>query len=224
MKRGTTFVYEGQTENGLDHDEVHVTNQTRMIDGVTCVAVQDTDTVAGMLSEDTTDWFAQDTDGNVWYFGEQAKQYSDGVLVGIEGSWMAGVNDAKPGIVMEANPKVGDLYRQEFAIGVAVGRKSHKSAPRLVGRPGLEPGTVKRPTATERFRVVSGIWCRVPRTRWLRRPILRGARAVSKHCMNLEQRDLNPRPSRWQRQSTIRANALLLHRVTRRQPPTSLMS
>jgi hypothetical protein len=119
MKPGTTFVYEGDTLNGHEHDEVHVTNETRTILGVVCVAVQDTSTLDGVLSEDTTDWFAQDTVGNVWYFGEQAKQYSDGVLVGIEGSWMAGVNGAKPGIVVEANPKVGDIYRQEFSIGVA---------------------------------------------------------------------------------------------------------
>jgi len=116
---GKTFVYEGDTANGHEHDEVHVTSDTRLIDGVTCVVVQDTVTLDGVLSEDTTDWYAQDLAGNVWYFGEQAKQYSDGVLVGIEGSWMAGVNGAKPGIVVEANPKVGDLYRQEFSIGVA---------------------------------------------------------------------------------------------------------
>jgi len=119
MKPGTTFVYEGDRANGHEHDELHVTNETRKIDGVECVAVRDTSTLDGVLSEDTIDWFAQDLTGNVWYFGEESKQYSDGVLVGIEGSFLAGVDGAKPGIIMEANPKVGDLYRQEFSIGVA---------------------------------------------------------------------------------------------------------
>ena len=119
MKPGTTFVYEGDTANGHEHDEVHVTSDTRNILGVDCVAVRDTSTLDGVLSEDTIDWIVQDLAGNVWYFGEEAKQYSDGVLVGIEGSWMAGVNDAKPGIIVEAMPKVGDIYRQEFSVGVA---------------------------------------------------------------------------------------------------------
>jgi hypothetical protein len=119
MIPGTTFVYEGQTADGFDHDEVHVTSDTRTILGVPCVAVRDTESLDGVLSEDTTDWFAQDSSGNVWYFGEDARQYTDGFLSGTEGSWVAGVDGALPGIVMEANPKVGDVYRQEYAIGDA---------------------------------------------------------------------------------------------------------
>jgi hypothetical protein len=116
---GTTFVYEGTTENGFEHDEVTVTSDTKTILGVTCVVVKDTVTADGELIEDTLDWYAQDKQGNVWYFGENAKQYAGGLIVGIEGSWEAGVNGAQPGIVMEANPKVGDIYRQEFAPGEA---------------------------------------------------------------------------------------------------------
>jgi len=116
---GTTFIYEGTTEEGNEHNEVAVTNDTKKILGVTCVVVKDTVTVDGELLEDTLDWYAQDKEGNVWYFGENAKQYAGGLIVGIEGSWEAGVNGAQPGIVMEANPKVGDIYRQEFAPGEA---------------------------------------------------------------------------------------------------------
>src|SRR5262249_39605361 len=65
---GTTFVYEGQTANGLEHNEVAVTHNTRVIHGVTCVEVHDTVVTGGQLTEDTLDWFAQDLDGNVWYF------------------------------------------------------------------------------------------------------------------------------------------------------------
>jgi len=116
---GTTFIYEGTTENGFEHNEVTVTSDTKKILGVTCVVVKDTVTVDGELEEDTLDWYAQDKQGNVWYFGENAKQYAGGLIIGIEGSWEAGVNGAQPGIVMEANPAVGDIYRQEFAPGEA---------------------------------------------------------------------------------------------------------
>jgi len=116
---GTTFVFEGMTADGLEHDEVTVTSNTRVIMGVTCVAVQDTVTLAGQVTEDTTDWFAQDSAGNVWYFGEDSRQFTDGFLSGTEGSFVAGVDGALPGIIMEAHPAVGDAYRQEFSIGIA---------------------------------------------------------------------------------------------------------
>ena len=70
-------------------------------------------------SEETIDWYAQDKDGNVWYFGENALEYEGGLIVGLGGSWMAGVDGAKPGIIMKAGRQIGDLYRQEFALGVA---------------------------------------------------------------------------------------------------------
>ena len=119
LKPGTTFVYEGDTAAGREHVDFQVTRDTRTLLGVKCVAVHDKVTVDGALSEDTIDWFAQDKAGNVWYFGEESKQFADGILIGIDGSWRAGVDDAKPGIVMKAKPKVGDVYRQEYAISEA---------------------------------------------------------------------------------------------------------
>ncbi len=116
---GTTFIYEGQTAAGLEHVEFFVTHNTKVILGVTCVEVHDTVKVNGELTEDTLDWFAQDKDGNVWYFGENSKQLAGGLIVGLEGSWTGGVGGAKPGIVMKAHPAVGDFYRQEFALGTA---------------------------------------------------------------------------------------------------------
>jgi len=113
---GTVYVYKG----GGEIDTVTVTSDTRVLHGVTTMVVHDvvTDTNDVVL-EDTEDYFAQQTDGTVWYFGEAAKQFQDGRLVGIEGSFLAGVDGAKPGIVMEAHPQVGDVYRQEFALGEA---------------------------------------------------------------------------------------------------------
>ncbi len=119
LRPGTTFVYADKGENSTD--TITVTGKTEMVDGVECVVVRDTAYLNGLLVEDTFDFFAQDKDGNVWYFGEDTHQYDPGnpVPVGSAGSWRAGVDGAEPGIIMEANPQVGDTYRQENAPGVA---------------------------------------------------------------------------------------------------------
>jgi len=114
---GTTYHYTTQDEDIT----VAVTHETKVILGVTCTVVHDFAMVDGELAEDTFDWYAQDKDGNVWYFGEDTKAFENG-QVSTEGSWEAGVNDAKPGIIMEGHPQVGDSYRQEFAAGVAEDR------------------------------------------------------------------------------------------------------
>jgi hypothetical protein len=95
---------------------IEVTTQTVTVLGVTCVVVHDWQTSpSGTLMEDTNDWFAQDKSGNVWYFGEDTKAYgAPGTPPDPSGSWTGGVDCAKPGIVMEAHPQVGDSYRQEF--------------------------------------------------------------------------------------------------------------
>ena len=36
-----------------------------------------------------------------------------------EGSWEAGIDGALPGIIMKADPKVGESYRQEYYAGEA---------------------------------------------------------------------------------------------------------
>lgn len=116
---GTTYIYEGETEDGTERIEVYVTHETKEILGVNCVVVRDTVSLDGELVEDTFDWYAQDKDGNVWYMGEDSKEYEDGEAVSTEGSWEAGVDGAMPGIIMEAKPLVGDSYRQEYYAGEA---------------------------------------------------------------------------------------------------------
>jgi hypothetical protein len=112
---GTVWTYAG----GGEVDVVTVTNQTRLIDGVLTMVVHDVGSVGGVVEEDTEDYFAQHVDGSVWYFGELSLSLEDGHLVSLHGSFLAGVDGAKPGIIMKASPKVGDVYRQEFALGVA---------------------------------------------------------------------------------------------------------
>ncbi len=116
---GRTFNYRAETPEGTETTVVEVTRDTRTIQGVVTTVVHDQVSLEGSLIEDTFDWYAQDTDGNVWYFGEDSKQIDHGVVIGTEGSWEAGVNGAQAGIVMLANPKVGVKYQQEFLAGVA---------------------------------------------------------------------------------------------------------
>lgn len=119
MKSGTRFIYKGYVKGHDVEDVIKITDQTKVILGITTVVVRDTEKVNGKLTEDTFDWYAQDNYGNVWYFGEYSTQYKNDKVIGHEGSWEAGVNGALPGIVMEGNPQVGDIYNQEFAPGVA---------------------------------------------------------------------------------------------------------
>lgn len=111
---GVTRLFEKDTDEGRESVMVTVTFDTKSILGIECIVVQDTVTLEGELVEDTLDYFAADRWGNVWYFGELAMNFEDGELTDLDGSWLAGVDGAKPGIVMKAAPKVGNTYRQEY--------------------------------------------------------------------------------------------------------------
>ncbi len=113
---GAMWMYESQTDEGLEAIEITVLPETREILGVPCVTVRDVVTLGGDLVEDTLDWYAQDAAGNVWYFGETSFSFEGGYVSSIDGSWLAGVNGAKPGIVMLGAPVAGTTYRQEWAI------------------------------------------------------------------------------------------------------------
>ena len=119
LKPGTTFVYRGKTQDATEGDIMKVTSDTKNIMGVECVVVDDRVTEGGKLTEQTYDWYAQDNKGNVWYFGEDSKEIKNGKITSTGGSWEAGKDGAKPGIIMPAKPKVGETYRQEYYKGEA---------------------------------------------------------------------------------------------------------
>jgi hypothetical protein len=119
LKPGTVYVYDGKRDDVPRRGEMTVTSETKTIMGVKCVVVRDVVTSNNALVEKTVDWYAQDKDGNVWYFGEDTAEYADGKVTSTAGTWLAGVDNALPGIVMEASPKVGDAYRQEYRPGEA---------------------------------------------------------------------------------------------------------
>ena len=113
---GDRWVYEEVDEEGnLERIEVTVLDETYEVAlGIEARVVRDTVTADGEVVEDTRDWYAQDSDGNVWYLGEETAEYEDGEIVSTDGSWEAGVDGALPGIVMPAEPRPGLAYRQEY--------------------------------------------------------------------------------------------------------------
>ncbi len=119
---GTVFTYKQETDEGVATTKFEVTRGTKMVLGVRTTIIHDQVFVNGSLREDTYDLHAQDDDGNVWYFGEDTKEYENGVVVSTEGTWEAGRDGALPGIIMQARPRVGLEYAQENAPGVAEDR------------------------------------------------------------------------------------------------------
>jgi hypothetical protein len=113
---GTRFTYTGTNQKAPVVDIVAVTRNTKTISGVKTIEVRDQVYESDVLIEDTLDWYAQDDQGNVWYFGELATQLPAGTH---DGSWTAGMDGAQPGYIMEADPTVGDIYCQENAPGIA---------------------------------------------------------------------------------------------------------
>ena len=117
---GTRYVYIGVKDGKRARDVGLVTHSTRTIASVPCVAVDDRLMLGGHLEERTTDWYSQDAHGNVWYFGEKTAELDrHGKVTSTEGSWLAGVHGAKPGVFMPAHPRVGQSARQEYYKGHA---------------------------------------------------------------------------------------------------------
>ena len=116
---GRVLVYQGTKDGQSQTDTVTVTNQTKTVaEGITARVVTDVATHGSTVLERTSDWYAQDKQGNVWYVGEDTVSFASG-KADTSGSWEAGVHDAEPGLVMEANPQIPDAYRQEFLSGQA---------------------------------------------------------------------------------------------------------
>jgi hypothetical protein len=117
LPQGKTWSY---TEGATKSVDITVLPERKTLLGVSCMTVHDVVKDGGVIEEDTLDWYAQDKDGNVWYFGEDTKELdAQGHVLTTAGSWAAGVNGAKPGLIMPAHPSVGDEWREEYLAGEA---------------------------------------------------------------------------------------------------------
>jgi hypothetical protein len=117
---GTTLTYRGTKDDERAVDIVTVTNETIVIQGVTCRVIRDRLYLSGKLEEKTADYYTQDLAGNVWYFGEDTEELdANGKVTSREGTWRAGVDGAMAGVFMEANPVVGHQFVQELYTGHA---------------------------------------------------------------------------------------------------------
>jgi hypothetical protein len=122
---GATWSYRAETDEGTETIEVIVLDPNTDVEGVkdvngtTARVIRDTVSLNGEVIEDTWDWYGQDTDGNVWYIGEDTAEFEDGMFVCNCGAWEWGVDDALPGFIMLDDPQVGDAYRQEYLVGEA---------------------------------------------------------------------------------------------------------
>jgi hypothetical protein len=121
MTPGSRWRYrETDSEGATLRVEVTVTDRTKQIaNGVEARVVHDLVTERGQPVENTYDWYAQDSEGNVWYMGEDTTEFKDGKVASTAGSWEAGVDGAQPGIAFPADPQPGLGYRQEYYAGEA---------------------------------------------------------------------------------------------------------
>jgi hypothetical protein len=103
---------------------MRVQGETAVVGGFPVAVVEVKEYEDGALIERTLDYYSQCGDGSVWYVGEKVDDYEEGKVVGHEGQWQAGEEDAEPGLFMPAEPKVGESFEQERAPGVAEDRST----------------------------------------------------------------------------------------------------
>lgn len=159
---GRTLLYRGVENGKKEVDRMHVTGRTRNIAGIAATVVSDNVyEPPTKLAEKTFDYYAQDDRGNVWYLGEDTKELLPGGKVDTAGSWLTGRDGAKPGLIMEADPRVPDAYRQECRSGEAedlawvVGRGGREHELRTLEFSPLEPSIVERKVYRPRVGIVS---------------------------------------------------------------------
>jgi hypothetical protein len=123
LARGSVYVYEGQKDGKQARDVMTVTKKVKTITGIRAAVVNDRLFLNGQLAERTTDWYAQDKRGTVWYLGEKtAELNAKGKVTSTEGSFLNGRDGAKGGIFMPAIPRVGQSFQQESFKGEAEDR------------------------------------------------------------------------------------------------------
>jgi hypothetical protein len=166
---GTVMVSRGEDEGVPATDVLVVTRKTRRILGIRATVVLDRVFKRGRLAERTLDYYAQDRAGNVWYLGEDtATLKPNGQVESTEGTFHAGVQGARAGVIMSARPRPGDRGWQEYFPGQALDRFLVLRTGATVATPAvssrramviqettpLEPGVIDRKTYVRGLGVV----------------------------------------------------------------------
>lgn len=158
---GSALVLEGEEEDEGETVEISATQtvlgETELVDGVLTRVLEERELEDGELVEVSRNFVAicRET-GDLWYFGEDVDDYEDGMIVGHEGAWRAGVDGAVPGILMPGTPILGARYFEEVAPGVALDQSeiigmgedvtvpfgTFQNTVRTRGTTALEPGVV----------------------------------------------------------------------------------
>ena len=117
LKPGTIFVYKGTKDEKRADREFEVTAKTKLVGGVACLIAEDRVNLSGKPAEKTIGYYAQDKDGNVWYFGEESQELDKKGNVKKTEGWLTGVDGAGPSLQMEAHPQAGDHYVHPYTNG-----------------------------------------------------------------------------------------------------------
>ena len=116
----TEWILEGEDDKGAEvRVEITSLDETEAVAGVTTRVVEEREWEDGELIEVSRNFFVRAPDGTVCYYGEDVDIYEDGEVVSHEGAWRAGDDGNQPGILMPANPALGQLFQQELAPGIA---------------------------------------------------------------------------------------------------------
>lgn len=120
LEPGYTLVLEGKEDGKVTVLTITVLDETLKVDGVETRVVEEREMVDGNLVEVSRNFFASSSKTkDIYYFGEDVDMYREGRVTGHGGSWRAGVDEAKFGLMMPGSPKVGQRYYQELAGKIA---------------------------------------------------------------------------------------------------------
>jgi hypothetical protein len=102
---------------------ITVMNETKIVNGTETRVVEEKETEDGELVEISRNYFAACRPSNdIYYFGEDVDNYENGEITNHEGSWLAGIDNAKAGLIMSGKPELGYKHYQEIAPGIAEDR------------------------------------------------------------------------------------------------------
>ncbi len=114
LRPGTQWVRKGATDVGTRRVPhivtTTVTDVYKRVAGVRTVAVLDHEVDGGQVSQESLDYLAADRRGNVWYLGGYTENFEGGRFINAADAWLAGVNGARAGILVQANPRTGTGY------------------------------------------------------------------------------------------------------------------